>query len=697
MIKIDKGLYPKILDSEKVKLANEQITNFYSRKSREQKRYSFHFDKAVLNELKEVLHERFHGKCGYCEILIPSHEYGTIDRFRPHNGVRDNKNYFKDLYWWLAYDWDNLIYSCQECNQYKANYFPIDGKRALNKDNDLEKENKLLLNPCIDNPNHHISYDDKTGKLIGLTNIGEQTIQLLRLNRENLNEERRKVVNNLINDYYLLEDNGEDNPSSITLISNSFNADKPFLLAKYAAFRKNNLSLLFSDHLSNIFQLPKVENIGVTDEKTIRHFDQNTYLDNTYFPIENIEISNFKNISKLKLSYSERDKEESWLFLLGENGVGKSSLLQAIAIGLKPTYKDGDQIISNLVRKGKHKAIIRIKERNSSNIIETVLIRKDNKIKTTGKFNSYLIGYGSYRLMQQGGLKPEKAKNGIRYQNLFEPTKSLHNVLNWLTKIQDNNPKQFEIIATSLLKLLPNQEEDRKLKRKGKEIIFSDKPGVSLSLYSEGYKSVIALALDIMITLSNENADMDKLTGIVIIDEIGNQLHPSWQMQIVKKMREIFPLIQFIVSSHSPLCLRGVKKGEVVLLQENENGDVIANTELPSPAEFTIEQLLKSDFFGLHSTFDSKEEIEYKEYYNLINKKETANLTDEEKEKYNFLFNKFKPKEVHTGSSLRDELMYEVIDQLLAKQYNPESEKLSRDELKKKTLELIKKAWNNID
>ena len=71
---------------------------------------------------------------------------------------------------------------------------------------------------------------------------------------------------------------------------------------------------------------------------------------------------------------------------------------------------------------------------------------------------------------------------------------------------------------------------------------------------SDGFKSTIILAVDIMMKLSDAQSDMDKMTGIILIDELGNQLHPRWQMSIVKQLRTVFPNINFIISTHHPLC-----------------------------------------------------------------------------------------------------------------------------------------------
>lgn len=197
MIKIEKGKAPEFLSSEKVEIARERMRTFYA-SNREQKRYLFPFNKEIDIKLKEDLHKIFYGKCGYCETIIESPEKGVIDRYRPHNGVRDKDGYNQDLYWWLTFEWDNLIYSCKECNQYKANYFPIQGVRALKVKDNLDQEKRLLLNPCVDDPQEHFYYNHD-GHIQIKTREGEQTVDLLRLNdRTDLIEGRKKARKEII-------------------------------------------------------------------------------------------------------------------------------------------------------------------------------------------------------------------------------------------------------------------------------------------------------------------------------------------------------------------------------------------------------------------------------------------------------------------------------------------------------------------
>jgi 5-methylcytosine-specific restriction endonuclease McrA len=69
--------------------------------------------------VKEQLKEESAGKCGYCEGVANFGMYGDVEHIRP-----------KSEYWWLAYCYDNYVYSCQLCNQkYKKTKFPIAGQR----------------------------------------------------------------------------------------------------------------------------------------------------------------------------------------------------------------------------------------------------------------------------------------------------------------------------------------------------------------------------------------------------------------------------------------------------------------------------------------------------------------------------------------------------------------------------------------
>jgi predicted ATP-binding protein involved in virulence len=700
MIKIDKGNIPEYLQSESLDLAMEKLNEFYSKKNRNQKRYDFPFNSNVDGPLKPILHKEFHGKCGYCETKIELPQDGVIDRFRPHNGVRDTKDYFPDLYWWLVYEWGNLIYSCKECNQYKANYFPIKGKRAEGNSDDLRSEKKLLLNPYEDNPRDHLSYDD-FGNIHSITEEGYQTIELLRLDRTDLLEKRKVERDRIVE---IIEKIIQDGINSVrkpqlNYLKNIYNEDNKSI--QFLAFKRWVLikELESNPFLGQILDLEDNEQDRDWVEKvripTKEKFSKKDFLVSDYFPIEYIHIKNFKSIDDLKIEFKEDELDKkSWLFLLGENGVGKSSILQAIAIGLKLDKKlINEDTVQSLIKKRKQSSEITIKERNSKNIIYTKLVRKTNSIEQTGKFNSYLIGYGSLRLsVDEIESNSSKDISNISYENLFKPIKALNDVTKWLRSIHKNDIDFFDRIAISIKQLLPHDKSDTNLSIKNGEIVLGDSETLYAEL-SDGYKSTITLAIDIMMKLSDAQSDMKVMSGIVLIDELGNQLHPRWQMRIVNQLREVFPRITFIVSTHHPLCLRGSHLGEVVLLRNVKN-EVEAIRELPDPTSLRVDQLLSSEYFGLSSLIDPELEAKFNRYYQLLSIQK--NITATELKELNTLKDELRNKK-HLGSSLREELMYTVIDNLLAQKVMFSKEIPNRESLKKEVVERVKEIWLSLN
>ena len=701
MIKIEKQNAPDFLHSETIDLAIEKMEEFFASKNRSQKRYDWPFNKEIDNKLKEHLHEVFHGKCGYCEIKIDYPELGTVDRYRPNDGVRDKKEFYQDLYWWLNFEWDNLIYACKECNQYKGNYFPIKGIRALNENDDYENEHRMLLNPYLDEPGNHLNYlHSNSGHIDALTDEGNQTIELLRLNRTNLLEGRKKARKEIIDAVESLINGKQIKKFTVVkLLRSIYELHDPSVeFLSYKRFVLLN-ELDSTPSLGRILDLEDYK----TDEDWFREKEKPTKIEglwkdiikSDYFPIEYIHIKNFKSIDDLRIDFKEDDtNKKSWLFLLGENGVGKSSILQAIAIGLRLDKKFiNKDIIESLIKKRKQIAEIIIKERNSDNIITTRLIRKSGTVEQKGRFSSYLIGYGSLRLsIDESEIESDRDTSRISYQNLFKPTKALNDVTKWLRAKHKNDINFFDKVAVSIKKLLPHDKSDTDLTIKNGEIVLGDSEKLFSEL-SDGYKSTITLALDIMMKLSDAQSDMNVMNGIVLIDELGNQLHPRWQMRIVKQLREVFPNINFIISTHHPLCLRGAEREEILLLRNIDN-QVVINTELPDPASLRVDQILASEFFGLSSLVDPEIEAKFNRYYELLAK--NNDITPSEKAEIDELKDFLRNKK-QLGASLREELMYTVIDRLLAEKVAFNKNNFDRDSLKEEAVKRVKEVWKNLN
>lgn len=737
MIAIVRPTKPSFLEHELIQFLMHDAEQFYSQENRAQRRYDWKYVSKIDDDLKRNFIELFHYKCCYCEGPILNPNEGEINRYRPYDGVQDPNTFYADQYWWLVYDWNNLLFACKDCHQFKANYFPIKGKRVIISgksdlpytkltlsDQAYNVEEPLLLNPCIDHPNEHLGYGEST--IIGLTPRGQLTIELLRLNRESLvnarlqakveltaslrnlsstHKEKASEAMKYLRGLYLEED------KSIPLLGYKKHLlkealpDDPNLWQDWVfeAPKKNDVvtpKTLSPDHrtdLNDIISKASRDDMIIDMSYDIKETDIIDYLSsktkvvtNDYFPIEYIEIKNFKSISNLTIPFKadELDKR-SWLFLLGENGVGKSSILQAIALGLHydPTLIT-TELAKKLLKKGKRVCKIKIKERNSSNTMTTTINAK-GVVTQTGNFNGHLIGYGSLRLSDD---RKKHSIAAISYENLFLPTKPLNDVIDWLTTVKKKNRDLFDRVAIALKTLLPQQDANIDISMyRGKLVVGPDK--ISFEDLSDGYRSTITFVLDIIMKLSNIAADMNKMAGIVLVDELGNQLHPRWQMRIVQQLRRIFPNITFIVSTHHPLCLRGAKDEEILLIKLVDQ-NVVVTDKLPDPSILRVDQILASEFFGLNSLLDPEIEATFNKYYALLAKKDS--MTDEENSELMRLRDHLKDKK-QLGSTLREELMYTVIDTLLADQVVYNKNSISRLELKEMVLDRVKEVWSKVN
>lgn len=153
----------------------------------------------------------YKNKCAYCERITKA----DIEHYRPKKSVTGAVH---DGYYWLCYEWTNLIPSCANCNREgaKHNKFPILGIRVLhptfltdgnldenaNKagQNPLMTEIPYLLHPEIDNPMNFFEFslaNNGTGIMlvgIDIDNRGNNTIDICKLNRLELTLDRVENV-----------------------------------------------------------------------------------------------------------------------------------------------------------------------------------------------------------------------------------------------------------------------------------------------------------------------------------------------------------------------------------------------------------------------------------------------------------------------------------------------------------------------
>ena len=97
--------------------------------------------------------------------------------------------------------------------------------------------------------------------------------------------------------------------------------------------------------------------------------------------------------------------------------------------------------------------------------------------------------------------------------------------------------------------------------------------------------------------------DWEKMPGIFIIDEIDAHLHPSWQRRIIPTLTRHFPNVQIFASTHSPMMVAGLKKGQVHLLKRDETGQVIWSRNEQDIIGWTADEIYRT-FMGIDDPTD---------------------------------------------------------------------------------------------
>lgn len=145
--------------------------------------------------VKAALKEAQHGKCCFCERRIG--DDGDVEHFRPKGGWKQQEgDRTSEIgYFWLAYDWVNLLLCCSDCNsRHKGNLFPLTDptKRADATERDTSAEDPLFINPAERDPADYIGFREEYAYAINGNQYGTKTLEALGLNtRENIVADRR--------------------------------------------------------------------------------------------------------------------------------------------------------------------------------------------------------------------------------------------------------------------------------------------------------------------------------------------------------------------------------------------------------------------------------------------------------------------------------------------------------------------------
>ena len=329
--------------------------------------------------------------------------------------------------------------------------------------------------------------------------------------------------------------------------------------------------------------------------------------------INEIYLENFRGFEDLELKFDGKSA-----VIVGANGAGKSSIINAVVTSISLMI---DKISYNVSKKvelretdiknGKQRYIIStlVEHENNFGIIKVVKSRSktaQSKSPSSTKGSDYTnilssihedfennvpinlpvtVFYSAYRNVID---VPSRIKNRHEfdqfssYLNCFASSTDFRTFFEWFRdqedleneeKLESNlnyRDEQLEAVRRAVYGVMPGFT-DLRIMRKGKMRMVISKHGQRLEInqLSDGEKCTLAMIGDLARRLALANPHLDNPLsgeGIVFIDEIELHLHPSWQREIIKRLENIFPNIQFIISTHSPQVLGEINNANIYII-----------------------------------------------------------------------------------------------------------------------------------
>lgn len=332
--------------------------------------------------------------------------------------------------------------------------------------------------------------------------------------------------------------------------------------------------------------------------------------------ITKLDVSGLRGFAQATFEF-----DPSFTLLVGVNGVGKSSVLEALRISLSrvlpkftasragPLAFSGDDI-----RIGSSALSVRADFRFGDEPRHFLMHvpRERYAQGEEGSVRHGVIETPEREEMSQPWPKADKVREqplglyfGIRrshptdaqakigqtrggqaaaYADALSDVRALHlaDMASWILAqevLAEELPRarmHLDALKSAAASFLPTCTGLRAINENDKPRLLITKGGVELDVHhlSEGERGMLALALDLARRLSQANPGLDDPVrdgvAVVLIDELDMHMHPTWQRQISGLLTETFRNCQFIASSHSPQIIGETQPHQLILLKQTD-------------------------------------------------------------------------------------------------------------------------------
>lgn len=346
--------------------------------------------------------------------------------------------------------------------------------------------------------------------------------------------------------------------------------------------------------------------------------------------ITRIYLKNVRAIKELSLPMAA-DSLSIRSLVIGGNSTCKSSLLRAIAIGLC-TEDQGAALLAELpgrfVGPNGDEAVIKISlssvgDASKEITLETRITPKFEKgpgpkklleeriehqdISGPGKKsftrnNIFVCGYGAGRSLDAvEGYERYRLVDAV--YTLFRYDQRLQNPELTLYRLKSFYPKIYSVTVDRLRDILRLNKRHKFVLRQSGVVVSGPTFGTKIPLdaIADGYKGTFTWLCDLVawaMLAERIHERTGDIQGIVLIDEIEQHIHPSWQAELIKSIKKVFPSLQIIATTHSPLVALSIGPEGLVVLKR-KRGYVYAEDDVPDFRGYSVEDmLLDPELFG---------------------------------------------------------------------------------------------------
>lgn len=326
--------------------------------------------------------------------------------------------------------------------------------------------------------------------------------------------------------------------------------------------------------------------------------------------LKNVSLENFRSKASSCLELGSR-----LTLLIGENGTGKTTFLDAIAIALGEilTYLPEVKGINFKTRgdiyqqDGKPASYTRIKVVASTGFGWDRMQKRDKSNRTAMQIKAGLGVKQLHRYLQESILDPwnlglpfqlpvivqygvKRAwldyspvrrrglpKNHSRFESLADAlnsTSRFRSALNWFYNKENEESRlkqerrdfdatlpELNAVRRCITTLFPNLANPRFTLNPLRFVVSQDGEELEIDQLSDGYKTMLGLAIDLSWRMAGANPHLEDplaAEAIVMIDEVDLHLHPAWQQRVVSDLLRCFPNTQFILTTHSSVVVEGI-------------------------------------------------------------------------------------------------------------------------------------------